>query len=101
MSQNEANWTFFSNHSHVYFLLATNADIVVREIALNVGITERSVMGILQDLEQAGYIEREKVGRTNKYKIIPKKTLRHPLESNVLLKDLVKLIKEAQKKRSQ
>ncbi len=98
MSQSDASWTFFSNHGHVYFLLATNEDIVVREIAIKVGITERSVLGILQDLDEAGYIKREKVGRSNRYKIVPKKTLRHPLESDVYLKDLVSLFKEAKKK---
>jgi DNA-binding transcriptional ArsR family regulator len=76
-------------------LLATNEDIIVREMARRVGITERSIMGILQDLQEAGYIEREKVGRSNKYKIAPRKTLRHPLESDVLLADLVSLIRDA------
>lgn len=94
-SQNEIGWTFFSNHGHVYFLLATNENIVLREVALRVGVTERSVLGIVQDLENAGYIKREKIGRSNRYRIVPKKTLRHPLESNVQLKDLVKLIEEA------
>ena len=98
MSQSDTCWTFFSNHGHVYFLLAIDEGIVVREIALKVGITERSVMGILQDLDDAGYIKREKVGRSNRYQLVSKKTLRHPLESNVLLKDLVLLIKEARKK---
>lgn len=89
------NWTFFSNHGHVYFLIARNPEIVLREVAAQVGITERSVQGIVQDLEDAGYIEKEKVGRSNKYKIIPNKTLRHPLEKDVLLKKLVKLVIEA------
>ncbi len=97
MDQNEIGWTFFSNHGHVYFLLAANEDITVREMALKVGITERSVLGIIQELEDAGYIKREKVGRSNQYKIVSKKTLRHPLESNVQIKDLVEIIKNAQK----
>ena len=88
----QTNWTFFSNHAHVYFLVAKQEGITLREVALNVGITERSVLGIIQDLEEAGYIKREKVGRSNKYKIIPKKTLRHSLESNVKLEDLLGLI---------
>lgn len=92
MNKNEIGWTFFSNHAHVYFLLAINEGIVVREIAIKVGITERSVLGIIQDLEETGYIKREKVGRSNRYKIVAKKTLRHPLESNVQLKDLIALI---------
>ena len=95
MEQNETKWTFFSNHGHVYFLLATHEDIVLREVAARVGITERSVLGIVQDLEDAGYIKKEKVGRSNHYKIMSKKTLRHPLESNVQLKDLTELIRKA------
>ncbi len=95
--QNDTGWTFFSNHGHIYFLLATNENIVLREVALKVGITERSVLGIVQDLEEAGFIKREKTGRSNKYKIVAKKTLRHPLESNVQLKDLTQLIQEAKK----
>lgn len=89
----QSNWTFFSNHGHVYFLLAANPDIVLREVAMKVGITERSVLGIVHDLEEAGYIKKEKQGRTNRYKMVPRKTLRHPLESNVQLKDLVDLIR--------
>lgn len=92
MDQNEAKWTFFSNHGHVYFLLATNENIVVREIASRVGITERSVLGIIHDLHEAGYIVKEKVGRSNRYNILPEKTLRHPLESKVQLEDLIKII---------
>jgi len=98
VDHNAISWTFFSNHGHVYFLLATHEDIVVREIALKVGITERTVLGIIQDLEEAGYIKREKIGRSNRYKIVPKKNLRHPLESNVQVKDLVDLIKSAKSK---
>lgn len=98
LAQQETNWTFFSNHGHVYFLLATNEDIILREVANKVGITERSVLGIVQDLEVAGYIKREKVGRSNKYKILSKKTLRHPLESSVKLGELVRLLKQPNSK---
>jgi DNA-binding MarR family transcriptional regulator len=97
LNQNETGWTFFSNHGHIYFILASNEDITVREIALKVGITERSVLGIIQEIEEAGYIKREKIGRSNRYKIVPKKMLRHPLESNVQIKDLVEIIKSAKK----
>ncbi len=95
VSKDEASWTFFSNYGHVYFLLANNKDMVLREVALKVGITERSANGIVRDLEAAGYIKKEKIGRSNRYKIVTGKTLRHPLESNVKLKDLVALMQEA------
>lgn len=89
------HWTFFSNHGHVYFIIALEDDVVVREIAQKVGITERAVLNIIQDLEDAGYIVREKVGRTNKYKVLPDKTLRHPLENSVQLSKLTKILKNS------
>ena len=97
MNQTDSSWTFFSNHGHIYFLLATHKEIVLRDVANRVGITERSVLGIVQDLVEAGYIVREKVGRTYKYSPAPKKTLRHPLEANVQLKDLTAIIKKSKK----
>ncbi|MEO0337116.1 MAG: winged helix-turn-helix domain-containing protein [Pseudomonadota bacterium] len=101
MSKDEASWTFFSNYGHVYFLIALSEDdLTLREISDRVGITERSVQGIIQSLEEAGYVERLKVGRNNVYKIKPGKTLRHDLESNVKLEDLTNLIRKTKKQRS-
>lgn len=94
MDSEAKDWTFFSNHGHIYLLLAIQHDLTVREIALRVGITERSTLNIILDLEEAGYIRREKVGRSNRYKVLAKKTLRHPLECNVQLKELVELVKQ-------
>lgn len=92
MNQEKAIWTFFSNHGHVYFILATQQDIILREVAQMVGITERAVQSIVQDLVEAGYIKRQKKGRKNIYKIVPYKTLRHTLEADVQLSDLTQLI---------
>jgi predicted ArsR family transcriptional regulator len=39
------------------------------EIAEAVGITERAARRIVSDLHAAGYVEREKVGRRNHYRI--------------------------------
>lgn len=88
-------WTFLSNHGHVYLLIAQDQDLALREIALKVGITERTAISIVDDLEQAGYIIRQRVGRSNTYRVISGKTLRHPLEKNVKLKKLVELVREA------
>jgi predicted transcriptional regulator len=88
-------WTFFSNHAHVYFILALNPDIVLRQVAAKVGITERAVQRIVQDLEESGYIIITKTGRNNHYSIVENKTLRHSLERNVCMKDLVDLVRDA------
>ena len=85
-------WTFLSNHAHVLIVLYTNPDQVLREVALQVGITERGVQRIVQDLEDDGYLRREKVGRKNHYHVIAQKPLRHPLEAHRKIGDLLKLV---------
>ena len=85
-------WTFLSNHAHVLIALYANPDLVLREVALKVGITERGVQRIVQDLETEGFIQREKVGRKNHYQVITDQSLRHPMESHRTIGDLLRLI---------
>lgn len=87
-----ARWTFLTNHSHVLILLSRNPSMVLREVALRVGITERAVQRIIADLEEGGFIEREKVGRQNHYHILVDQPLRHPIEGHRTIGDLVCLI---------
>ncbi|MFW7380266.1 MAG: helix-turn-helix transcriptional regulator [Oligoflexus sp.] len=93
MSIEKAKWTFLTNHSHVLICLARNPESLLRDVALQVGITERAVQRIVADLEDGGYITRVKEGRTNRYKLSLSKKLRHPVEKNCVLRDLVDLIK--------
>jgi hypothetical protein len=86
------DWTFFSNHGHVFFCLARNGDVRLRDVATDVGITERAVQKIVKDLQQAGYIEVRKQGRCNRYRINRRKSLRHPLESHCSVSKLVNLV---------
>lgn len=85
-------WTFLTNHSHVLILLARHPAIVLREVAMQVGITERAVQRIIAELEAGGFIEREKVGRQNHYRILRDKPLRHPVEAHRSIGDLLDLI---------
>lgn len=74
-------WTFLSNHAHVLVHIARNPDARIADIARAVGITERATQGIVADLEQAGYLEIERVGRRNTYRVNRKGRFRHPAES--------------------
>lgn len=76
------DWTFLTNHAHVLLAVAQEPDTRVRDLALLVGVTERTAMQIIVDLEQGGYIRREKVGRRNRYHIDREHPLRHPLEEH-------------------
>lgn len=85
-------WTFLTNHAHVLIVLHANADLVLREVARRVGITERAVQRIVQDLEQEGYIRRKRIGRQNHYEVLMNQPLRHPLEAHRDIGDLLTLI---------
>lgn len=85
-------WTFLTNHAHVLAVLNSAPEKVLREVAIEVGITERAVQRIIQDLEEGGFIQRERVGRRNRYRILKGKSLRHPIEAHRKIGDLLKLI---------
>lgn len=90
--KNNTGWTFLTNHSHVLLCLAGDSSMRVRDIALEVGITERAVQRIIADLEEAGYINRIREGRCNTYLIHPDMSLRHPIEEHRRISDLIRLI---------
>lgn len=73
-------FTYLTNHSHVLVALDTDPELRVRDLAGLVGITERAVQRILADLEDAGVVRIEKIGRRNRYRILRSAKLRHPLE---------------------
>ncbi|MFU8847881.1 MAG: helix-turn-helix transcriptional regulator [Opitutales bacterium] len=85
-------WNFFTNHAHVLICLARNGQQPLREVALSVGITERAVQRIVAELEEAGYLERERVGRQNCYVIHTRGRLRHPLEAHRTIGNLLDLV---------
>jgi len=86
------NWTLFSNHGHVLVCLARDSEARLRDVAASVGITERAVQKIVRDLQDGGMVSVTKNGRRNCYRIHNKQTLRHDLEANCNLGDLVKLV---------
>ena len=91
-SESPKHWTFLTNHAHVLILLHAEPGLVLREVATRVGITERAVQRIVQDLEEERFIRREKVGRKNQYEVSTDEALRHPIESHRKIGDLLKLI---------
>jgi len=76
-----------THHAHVLIYLDAYPDEPLRKVALAIGMTERAVQLIVADLEAAGYLSREKVGRQNRYTIRSAGPMRHPLESEFQLGD--------------
>jgi DNA-binding MarR family transcriptional regulator len=83
------SWTFLSRHGHVLILLAKNPDDTIDNLALQVGVTSRSVTSILKDLEATKYITKRKVGRRNHYEINTRGPLRHPTSAHRTIGELI------------
>ncbi len=93
-AETEAQWTFLSNHTHVLVCLAADADQTLRDVASQVGITERAVQRIVADLEAGGVLAREREGRRNRYLLHLDARLRHPLEQHCSIGDVLGLVLE-------
>lgn len=86
------SWTFLTNHAHVLITLDRNPELRQRDIAYAVGITVGAVQKILDELEGAGFVRREKVGRRNRYEVLADRPLRHPLEADHSVSDLLRAV---------
>jgi len=72
--------------------LAANAEQTLRDVSLQVGITERAVQRIVADLEAAGVLTREREGRRNRYVLDLDVHLRHALERHCRIGDILGLV---------
>ncbi len=87
-----AEWTFFTNHAHVLLCIARDPGVRIRDMAVAVGITERAAQAIVADLVEAGYVVREREGRRNRYQLHPERPLRHPLETDHTIGEVLSLL---------
>jgi DNA-binding Lrp family transcriptional regulator len=82
-------WALLSNHGHVLVCLARDPNMRMRDIGAAVGITERACYRIVRDLEEAGLVRRQRVGRNNRYLIDLAASMRHPAWRGVRAADLL------------
>jgi predicted ArsR family transcriptional regulator len=88
---NTRTWTFLTNHARILILIAETPGIRLRDVADQVGITERAAQRIVAELEASNYLTHETVGRRNQYELRPHAHLRHPLEDDVEVGKLLDL----------
>jgi DNA-binding Lrp family transcriptional regulator len=85
------SWTFLSNHAHVLLCIASDPEVRLREVAEQVGITERAVQKIVSELELGGALTRTREGRRNSYVIHADCPLRHPIAEHQTVAKLLGL----------
>lgn len=82
-------WTFLTNHGRVLTYVAKHPRTTTRQIALEAGVTERAVQKIIADLQTSGHIVRHKEGRRNHYEVHSELPMRHSLEREHAVGDLL------------
>lgn len=92
MTEPLPTWTFLSNYAHVLICLADNPDARLRDVAGKVGITERTAFRLIGELEEAGILKRAKEGRRNHYVINTKAHLRHAIEQQCTVGELLETV---------
>ena len=84
-------WTFLTNHARVLLQIARDPQVLMHDVATEIGISERAVQQIVADLERDGYITRRRVGRRNTYTVDLSAHFRHPSEASHRVRDLIEL----------
>ncbi|MGB1129095.1 MAG: helix-turn-helix transcriptional regulator [Haloferula sp.] len=88
----QAGWTFLTNHTHILVVLSREPSMRIRDLADEVGITQRAVQRILAELTAEGILKVKKEGRRNSYSIRRRARLRHPLENRHTIGELLDLL---------
>jgi predicted transcriptional regulator len=91
-SNDRKTWRFLSNHTQVLLILHRDQNVRLRDIAAQVGITERAAQRIVADLIESGYVESERVGRRNQYRINTDVAMRHPAQDGHDIGELLNLL---------
>lgn len=87
-----AEWSFLTNHARVLVCIARDPGLRLRDVAEVLGLTERTVFGIVSDLTEAGYVLKEKDGRRNRYRIQHHLPLRPPVGREATIGELLDLL---------
>jgi predicted ArsR family transcriptional regulator len=91
----QPTWVFLTNHAHVLLCIARDPGTRTRDIAEQVGITERAAQRIVSELIAGGYLKRTKVGRRNHYEINRQGRLRHPVFADFEIGPLLDVLETA------
>ena len=83
---------FLTNHGLVLLCIAQDPGVRMRDIAADVQITERAAQRIVADLIGAGYLDRERVGRRNRYTVRAGLSISLPARRDIDLNALLNVL---------
>jgi hypothetical protein len=94
VAEERGRWTLLTGHGHVLVEIARNPQARLRDISPVVGLTERTVQAIVSDLEAAGYITRNRVGRRTQYTVNQDSPFRHSAQDGLQVGPLLEVLTE-------
>jgi len=86
------DFAFLTSYGKTLLLIADDPRIRMRDIADRLNVTERAAQRIVADLVRAGYIDRQREGRRNRYSIRADLPLGLPLQRDVEIGALVTIV---------
>lgn len=91
-AESQGSWTLLTGHGHVLVEIARDPTARIRDIAAAAGVTERTAQSIVADLEAAGYLTRERVGRRVVYTVNASQPFRHQSQDGHLVGPFLALL---------
>lgn len=91
-SNKRATWTLLTSHGHVLVEIAKDPQARIRELSEAAGISERSTAAIIADLEAAGYVTRQRIGRRNRYAVNLDLPFRHLSQGDLRVGPFLELL---------
>jgi DNA-binding IclR family transcriptional regulator len=88
-------WSFLTNHARVLVCIAHDPGVRLRDIAMTLGITERSAYSIVTDLTGSGYVVKLKDGRRNRYQIRSHLPLREAITQERTIGEVLAVLVES------
>ena len=74
----ERHWTLFTNHAAIFIHLLEHPEATIRSTADELGLAERTVVGVLHDLRSEDYLLVRREGRHNVYQMNPGGLMKRP-----------------------
>lgn len=88
------DWHFLTNHGRALLLVAADPDLRLSDLAVALGVTERTAYGVVADLAEAEYLVKEKEGRRNRYRVRTESTVQDTATRDFSVGDLLDLLVE-------
>lgn len=78
---------FLTSNAEVLLCISSDPEIRIRDLARQIGITERRAQGVVSELVKTGYLTRERIGRRNRYRVKRGSTLADRIDAISTLAD--------------